>query len=69
MKKLTLLSSRRRQKLVEGNNKFEEHIKNIMVEAKFKSDVEVKISDFRLNWMQECGRANWGIEAINNICA
>ena len=28
-----------------GNNKFEEYVKNIMVEAKFKSDVEVKISD------------------------
>ena len=52
-----------------GNNKFEEHIKNIMVEAKFKSGVEFKISDFRLNWMQNCGRANWGFEAINNICA
>ena len=52
-----------------GNNKFEEHIKNIMVEAKFKSGVEFKISDFRLNWMQNCGRANWGFEAINDICA
>ena len=53
-----------------GNNKFEEHIKNIMVEAKFKSDVEVKISDFRLNWMQDCGRATWGFElgGIINVC-
>ena len=27
------------------------------------------MSDFRLNWMQDCGRANWGFEAINDICA
>ena len=52
-----------------GNNKFEEYVKNIMVEAKFKSDVEVKINDFRLTWMSECGRANWGFEAVNDICA
>ena len=39
-----------------------------MVEAKFKSDVEVKISDFRLNWMQNCGRATWGFEGVNDIC-
>ena len=51
-----------------GNNKFEEYVKNIMVEAKFKSDVEVKINDFRLTWMSECGRANWGFEAVNDIC-
>ena len=52
-----------------GNNKFEEYVKNIMVEAKFKSNVEVKINDFRLTWMSECGRANWGFEAVNDICA
>ena len=53
-----------------GNNKFEEHIKNIMVEAKFKSDVEVNISKFRMNWMQECMRATWGFElgGIINVC-
>ena len=53
-----------------GNNKFEEHIKNIMVEAKFKSDVEVNISKFRMNWMQECLRATWGFElgGIINVC-
>ena len=51
-----------------GNNKFEEYVKNIMVEAKFKSDVEVKINDFRLTWMSECGRANWGVEVVNDIC-
>ena len=27
------------------------------------------MSDFRLNWMQDCGRANWGFETINDICA
>ena len=52
-----------------GNNKFEGYIKNIMVEAKFKSDVEVKVNDLRLTWMSECGRANWGFEAVNDICA
>ena len=52
-----------------GNNKFEEYVKNITVEAKFKSDIEIKMSDFRLNWMQDYGRANWGFEAINDICA
>ena len=52
-----------------GNNKCEEYVKNIMVEAKFKSDVEVKVNDFRLTWMSECGRANWGFEAVNDICA
>ena len=31
-----------------GNNKFEEHIRNIMLEAKFKSGVEVNISKFRM---------------------
>ena len=53
-----------------GNNKFEEHIRNIMVEAKFKSDVEVNISKFRMNWMQDCGRATWGFElgGIINVC-
>jgi len=55
-----------------GNNKFEEHIKNIMAEAKFKSDVEVNISKFRMNWMQDCGRATWGFElgegGIINVC-
>jgi len=53
-----------------GNNKFEEHIRNIMLEAKFKSDVEVNISKFRMNWMQECGRATWGFElgGIINVC-
>ena len=53
-----------------GNNKFEEHIKNIMAEAKFKSDVEVNISKFRMNWMQECGRATWGFElgGVINVC-
>ena len=53
-----------------SNNKFEEHIKNIMVEAKFKSDVEVNISKFRMNWMQECLRATWGFElgGIINVC-
>ena len=53
-----------------GNNKFEDHIKNIMVEAKFKSDVEVNISKFRMNWMQECLRATWGFElgGIINVC-
>ena len=53
-----------------GNNKFEEHIRNIMVEAKFKSDVEVNISKFRMNWMQECMRATWGFElgGIINVC-
>ena len=53
-----------------GNNKFEEHIKNIMVEAKFKSDVEVNISKFRMNWMQDCGRATWGFElgGVINVC-
>ena len=53
-----------------GNNKFEEHIKNITVEAKFKSDVEVNISKFRMNWMQDCGRATWGFElgGIINVC-
>ena len=46
-----------------GNNKFEEHIRNIMVEAKFKSDVEVNISKFRMNWMRNVcellGVSNW----------
>ena len=53
-----------------GNNKFEEHIKNIMAEAKFKSDVEVNISKFRMNWMQKCLRATWGfeLEGIINVC-
>jgi len=53
-----------------GNNKFEEHIRNIMVEAKFKSDVEVNIKKFRMNWMQDCGRATWGFElgGIINVC-
>ena len=53
-----------------GNNKFEEHIRNIMLEAKFKSDVEVNISKFRMNWMQECMRATWGFElgGIINVC-
>ena len=53
-----------------GNNKFEEHIRNIMVEAKFKSDVEVNISKFRMNWMQDCGRATWGFElgGVINVC-
>ena len=53
-----------------GNNNFEELIKNIMVEAKFKSDVEVDIKKFRMNWMQDCGRANWGFElgGITNVC-
>ena len=53
-----------------GNNKFEEHIKNIMVEAKFKSDVEVNIRKFRMNWMQECLRATWGFElgGVINVC-
>ena len=53
-----------------GNNKFEEHIRNIMLEAKFKSDVEVDISKFRMNWMQGCGRATWGFElgGIINVC-
>ena len=27
------------------------------------------MSDFRLNWMKDCERANWGFEAINDICA
>ena len=52
-----------------GNNKFEGYVKNIMVEAQFKSDVEVKISDFRMNWMQNCGRSTWGFEGVNDICA
>ena len=30
-----------------GNNKFEEYVKNITVEAKFKTDIEIKMSDFR----------------------
>ena len=53
-----------------GNNKFEEHIKNIMVEAKFKSDIEVNIKKFRMNWMQDCGRATWGFElgGVINVC-
>jgi len=53
-----------------SNNKFEEHIKNIMVEAKFKSDVEVNISKFRMNGMQDCGRATWGFElgGVINVC-
>ena len=53
-----------------GNNKFEEHIKNIMAEAKFKSDIEVNISKFRMNWMQDCMRATWGFElgGIINVC-
>ena len=55
-----------------GNNKFEEHIRNIMLDAKFKSDVEVNISKFRMNWMQDCGRATWGFElgegGIINVC-
>ncbi len=55
-----------------GNNKFEEHIRNIMLEAKFKSDVEVNLSKFRMNWMQDCGRATWGFElgegGIINVC-
>ena len=55
-----------------GNNKFEEHIRNIMLEAKFKSDVEVNMSKFRMNWMQDCGRATWGFElgegGIINVC-
>ena len=53
-----------------SNTNFEELIKNIMVEAKFKSDVEVNISKFRMNWMQECLRATWGFElgGIINVC-
>ena len=53
-----------------GNNNFEELIKNIMVEAKFKSDVEVDIKKFRMNWMQDCGRATWGFElgGVINVC-
>jgi len=51
-------------------NEFEELIRNIMVEAKFKSDVEVNISKFRMNWMQDCGRATWGFElgGVINVC-
>jgi len=30
-----------------GNNKFEEYVKNITVEAKFKTDIEIKMSYFR----------------------
>ena len=30
-----------------GNNKFEEYVKNITVEAKFKTDIKIKMSDFR----------------------
>ena len=53
-----------------GNNKFEEHIRNIMAAAKFKSDVEVNIGKFRMNWMQDCNRATWGFELgrIINVC-
>ena len=53
-----------------GNNNFEELIKNITVEAKFKSDVEVNIKKFRMNWMQDCGRATWGFElgGVINVC-
>ena len=41
-----------------------------MAEAKFKSDVEINISKFRMNWMQDCGRATWGFElgGISNVC-
>ena len=52
-----------------GNNKFEGYVKNIMVETQFKSDVEVKISDFRMNWMQNCGRSTWSFDGVKDICA
>ena len=52
-----------------GNNKFEEHIKNIMIEAKFKSDVVVELSKLRLNWMKECGLATWGLEKFGDVCS
>ncbi len=41
-----------------------------MVEAKFKSDIEVNIKKFRMNWMQDCGRATWGFElgGVINVC-
>jgi len=56
-----------------GNNKFQELVKNITVEAKFKSDVVVDISKFRMNWMQDCGRSTWGLDGIaettSDVCA
>jgi len=53
-----------------GNNNFEEHIRNIMVEAKFKSDVVFNIKKFRMYWLHVCGRATWGFElgGIINVC-
>ena len=53
-----------------GNNKFKELVKNIVTEAKFKSDIVVDVSKFRMNWMQDCGRATWGFElgGVINVC-
>ena len=56
----------------EGNNKFQELVKNITAEAKFKSDVVVDISKFRMNWMQDCGRSTYGLDGIaesGDVCA
>jgi len=55
-----------------GNNKFEEHVKNITTEAKFKSDIVIDVSKFRMNWMQDCGRSTWGLDGIaqsGDVCA
>jgi len=55
-----------------GNNKFKELVKNIVTEAKFKSDIVVDVSKFRMNWMQDCGRSTYGLDGIaesGDVCA
>ena len=55
-----------------GDNKFKELVKNIVTEAKFKSDIVVDVSKFRMNWMQDCGRSTWGLDGIaksGDVCS
>ena len=55
-----------------GDNKFKELVKNIVTEAKFKSDIVVDVSKFRMNWMQDCGRSTYGLDGIaesGDVCA
>ena len=48
-----------------GNNKFEGYVKDIMVEAKFESNIEVKTNDFRMTFMNDCNNAGFGFHAID----
>ena len=55
-----------------GDNKFKELVKNIVTEAKFKSDIVIDVSKFRMNWMQDCGRSTYGLDGIaasGHVCA